>query len=401
MPSISVDELEAWLEPLEDHGDPEPGALFRLPYAPPWLHAVLPAFEGPNHAAQLCWASNGDLLAVWMAGSGEGTAGMNVVLSRLSSPAGPWSDPERISEDDTRSEQNPLLWCEPSGRLHLLHTAQEVRDPDAARDSEGAFSMQWTARLRHRHSDDHGHSWSSSRDLIDTTAFCRHPPLLQQDGSWYLPIYRSTAEGGLFGHDFSEILHLEADLSVRAVIPVPNSLGRVHGSLVPSAVGNALLLFFRSRLADRIYRAQAPMPCAGSSDPPLFSEPVATDLPNNNSSIQALRLSSGRLALIFNRFGLSPEEPQQWGEARWPRTRWPLSVAISDDDGRSWPWIRDIMTSQGFCGEDNWFANGRLEYPTLLEGPPGVLHAAFSWMNQAAIRYVRCHEFDVLGVAPD
>jgi predicted neuraminidase len=394
-------DLDAWLDPLADQPDPQPGELFRLPYAPPWIHAVLPALDGPNHAAQLCWAANGDLLAVWMAGSGEGTAGMNVVLSRLTGPAGVWSEPLRISEDDSRSEQNPLLWCEPGGRLHLLHTAQEVRDPSADHGAEGAFSMQWTARIRHRSSDDHGQSWSPTRDLIDTPAFCRHPPLAQADGSWLLPIYRSTPEGGLFGHDYSEILHLEPDLAVRAVMAVPRSLGRVHGSLVPSADGQQLLLFCRSRLADRIYRATAVRSGPDADAAYQFGEPEATALPNNNSSIQALRLSSGRLALIFNRFSVNREQPLYWGDATWPRTRWPLSVAISDDDGRTWPWIRDLMTSQGYCGEDNWFANGRLEYPTLLEGPPGVLHAAFSWMNQAAIRYLRCHEFDVLGVAPD
>ncbi|MDB4682374.1 exo-alpha-sialidase, partial [Synechococcus sp. AH-551-A10] len=80
-----------------------------------------------------------------------------------------------------------------------------------------------------------------------------------------------------------------------------------------------------------------------------WSSPHPTDLPNNNSSIQACRLVSGRLALIFNRFGFlpdpnDPDASSAWGEARWPRTRWPLSIAISADDGQSWPWIRDIDT---------------------------------------------------------
>ena len=121
-------------------------------------------------------------------------------------------------------------------------------------------------------------------------------------------------------------------------------------------------------------------------------------LPNNNSSIQACRLSSGRLALIFNRFAFPPDQDSlEWGEARWPRTRWPLSIALRDDDGISWPWIRDLDTGFGFCGESNWTLNGQLAYPTLIEGMPGELHVAYSWAGRHSIRYVCLNESDFLG----
>lgn len=380
------------------HLDPEPGQLFQLPFAPPWIHAVLPPLDGPNHASQLCWSQAGELLCVWMAGSGEGTAGMNVVLSRLDHPSSTWSEPVRISDDDVRSEQNPLIWRAHCGRLHLVHTAQEVREPNARSEAQGAFSMQWTARLRHRFSDDNGHTWSETRDLLDASAFCRHPPLATEDGCWLLPIYRSTEEGGLFGHDFSELLHLDADLQLLNVFAIPRSVGRVHGSLVPSADGNGLLLFFRSRLADRIYRSESLISRVEGQLSLEFSEPSPTSLPNNNSSIQAKRLASGRLAMIFNRFSIQGDQPQHWGDAVWPRTRWPLSIAISNDDGLTWPWIRDLDQSLGFCGSENWFLNGRLGYPAIEEGPDGIIHVSYSWMNQSAIRYLRLEENDILGV---
>lgn len=393
-------DLSQWQREFSDvNGDfPEPGELFQIPYAAPWLHSVLPPEEGPNHASQLCWSSKGELLCTWMAGSGEGTAGMNIVLSSLSGPNGIWSAPVRISEDDSRSEQNPLLWREPGGRLHLLHTAQSVREPGSSRTNDEAFSMQWTARLRIRSSDDDGATWNSSRDLIDTTAFCRHSPLLLGDGSWLLPIYRSTEEGGQFGHDYSEVLHLDQRLQVLKSFSVPRSTGRVHGSLVPSTDSDGFLLFLRSRLADRVYRSTAKLNYGGNGDLDLhFSEPIATSLPNNNSSIQAKRLASGRLVIVFNRFSIQADQPQHWGDAVWPRTRWPLSMAISEDDGLTWPWIRDLDGGQGFCGSENWFLNGRLGYPAIEEGPEGNLHITYSWMNQTAIRYLNLEENDILG----
>ena len=143
--------------------------------------------------------------------------------------------------------------------------------------------------------------------------------------------------------------------------------------------------------------------CSGSAglclDGKNWSEPVATDLPNNNSSIQALRLSNGLLVMVFNRFSQESisQEPRQWGEAVWPNTRWPMSVAISIDDGDTWPWIRDIDTGDGFIGSANWYTNGQLAYPSVIEGNPGELHIAYSWANRLAIRYVCLNVVDIVG----
>ena len=225
--------------------------------------------------------------------------------------------------------------------------------------------MQWTAVLRHQRlvperldlADPEtwsAEAWSTPVDLLNDPAFCRNPPHPLESGDWLLPIYRSLEEGGAFGHDHSEMLRLDpSGHCLDQHVGVPDSTGRVHGSIVASRDGSQLLQFFRSRLADQIYRS------VSSDDGCTWSAPEPTPLPNNNSSIQACRLASGRLVMICNRFGFAPEptsseEPLDWGEARWPRTRWPLSIAISDDDGLHWPWIRDIDTGFGFCGPMNW-----------------------------------------------
>ena len=150
--------------------------------------ALLEPMGEQNHAPQLCWIRPDVLGCVWMAGSGEGTAGMSVFLSLLSPEAGRWLEPQRISRDVERSEQNPLLFVS-DGCLHLIHSAQLVRDP-ADRDAlEGSsnFSMQWTAVLRHQRlvlerldlADPEtwsAEAWSTPVDLLNDPAFCRNPP---------------------------------------------------------------------------------------------------------------------------------------------------------------------------------------------------------------------------------
>lgn len=358
--------------------------------------ALLEPAGRQNHAPQLCWVNSELLACVWMAGGQEGTAGMSIFISELRRGRTRWSRPRMISGDELRSEQNPILYVACDGRLQLIHTAQHVRDPnDQSWQREGAaFSMQWTAALRNRARSLSSRRWTRSSDLLNDPAFCRHPPYRRNDGYWLLPIYRSLREGGAFGQDHSEVLVLNPDgSSTDQIYTVPKSVGRVHGSIVLSKDGKSLIQFFRSRLADNIYRSY------GSLDGSVWTPPLPISLPNNNSSIQACRLSSGLLAMIYNRFRLDngDQSSQSWGEANWPRTRWPLSIALSPDDGDTWPWIRDIDTGLGFCGTRNWHLNGQLAYPTLLEGNPGELHLAYSWAGREAIRYVCLEESTIIG----
>ena len=400
--------------PLDDSLDHIPHPFSGLIYSTPldlgvWALFCLPDCQ--NHAPQLCWVRDDTLACVWMAGSQEGTASMSIVLSFLTAGNSSWTAPQIVSQDFERSEQNPLLFVA-NDELILIHSSQQIRSSDTPSSYLGSsFSMQWTARLRIQRlslltldpftPDTWAPtSWSSSCDLIDQPAFCRNPPFRRTDGFWLLPIYRSLEQGGAFGFDYSQVLVLASNglglISSSNPVVVPESTGRVHGSIVSSGNNDYLLQFFRSRLADRIYCSRSDL------DGQHWSYPEPTQLPNNNSSIQASRLRSGRLAMIYNRFSFEPDHLnlQEWGEANWPRTRWPLSIALSEDDGVTWPWIRDIDTGLGFCGTGNWTLNGQLAYPSLLEGRLGELHIAYSWGGRTAIRYVCLHEHDIIGIIP-
>ena len=377
----------------------------------PWTWALIPSAGLQNHAPQLCWVDNHTLACVWMAGDQEGTSAMSIMISFLTSEVNAWCKPQMISQDSHRSEQNPLLFVD-GNQLHLIHTAQNSRNSTQLIQPGSSFSMQWTAKLRKQslnidtlkvadQSTWCRDSWTFASDLVEQSSFCRNPPYQRVDGSWLLPTYMSLEKGGAFGHDSSQVLILSPDSVEPQPDPpffdIPQSKGRVHGSIVLSENKLELIQFFRSRLADRIYCSKSDL------DGINWTPPVATSLPNNNSSIQACRLKSGRLAMIYNRFGFDqdPLNPQYWGEANWPRTRWPLAVALSEDDGVTWPWIRDIDTGFGFCGTGNWFLNGQLAYPCLLEGQPGELHIAYSWAGRTAIRYICLEEHHIIGFIPE
>ena len=166
-----------------------------------------------------------------------------------------------------------------------------------------------------------------------------------------------------------------------------------------------LIALFRSRWADNIYYSQS------SDGGESWSIPEATLLPNNNSSIQVTTLASGELALVFNNMSAegalerraslydeiddgdsSRKEPDTTGgkTAFWGAPRAPMTVAISADGGKSWPWLRNLDEGDGYCMTNNSLdkRNREFSYPSIKQGQDGMLHIAYTYFRQA-IKYVR------------
>jgi predicted neuraminidase len=193
---------------------------------------------------------------------------------------------------------------------------------------------------------------------------------------------------------------------------VPGSIGCVHMNVEPLRDGT-LLALFRSRWADNIYASRSAD--RGRS----WTKPVPTALPNNNSSIQFTQLSNGHLALVFNEISAEqaterraslyddiedesgsaveapPPAPGERGgrTAFWGTPRAPMTLAISEDGGRTWPYRRNLEVGDGYCMTNNSRekVNREYSYPSIKQGPDGSLHIAFTYFRQA-IKYVRVHE---------
>ena len=106
----------------------------------------------------------------------------------------------------------------------------------------------------------------------------------------------------------------------------------------------------RSRAADWIYRSES----FDYGD--TWTNPKPTPLPNNNSGICAVKLASGRVAVAYNH----SSAPQALGaQGAWPGLRCPVSIALSEDGGLTFPLIRHIERGQGYIGEENRANNMR------------------------------------------
>ena len=346
------------------------------------VEARLPDGGYPTaHAPALLELPNGDMLCCWFAGTYEGSADIRIICSRLERDGDRWSKPVDISGDPTRSEQNPSLFYGPDDAVWAIYTAQ--LDRQAGKDN-----MQFTSQIRCQKSTDGGKTWGPYETLFAREgSFCRQPIQVLANGRWIFGNWLCTdSVDGLSGDPTAFQISDDQGKTWRQV-DMPNSRGRVHANVVEMDDGH-LLAFMRSREADFIYRSES----FDWGD--TWSEPKPTPLPNNNSSISALRLQSGRVAIAYNPTCTPDPKP---GTAAWPGLRCPVAVALSEDGGLTFPIVRWMERGEGYMGEENRTNNKQYEYPYLMQSRDGMLHLAYAAFTRLGVKYVRFSEEDVLG----
>jgi predicted neuraminidase len=91
-----------------------------------------------------------------------------------------------------------------------------------------------------------------------------------------------------------------------------------------------------------------------------------TKLPNPDSGLNFIRLKSGALVLAYNDSGFY---------------RTPLTVALSIDDGKSWPWKRNIETDKK-----------EFSYPFIIQSRDGNISMVYTADDRHVIRHAEFNE---------
>ncbi len=346
------------------------------------LEALIPpgGYE-TAHAPAMLELPNGDLLCAWFAGSFEGSPDISIVCSRLPAGSDKWESPVKVSNDPSRSEQNPSFFLKNEGEIWLVYTSQLAR-------AEGHDNMQFTSVIRYQKSFDGGITWTESEILFgEEGSFCRQPIQVLSNGRWIFSNWSCSPDVNDLSGD-PTIFRLSDDQGVSwRTVQMSESNGRVHANIIELDTGH-LISLMRSRFADFIYRSES------NDYGDTWSIPQPTILPNNNSSISALKLESGRIAVAYNPTR-APEA--EFGVSSWPGLRCPVAVALSEDGGTTWPLIRNMEPGEGFSGPENSTNNSQYEYPYMMQGRDGMIHLAFAYCNRLGVKYMRFDEAAVSG----
>lgn len=357
--------------------------------------AYLPSPCIQNHAANLAFLADGTLTCVWFGGTMEGMGDISIYMSRLAPGADRWSEPEKMSDDPARSEQNPLIFNAPDDRVWLLYTSQTSGDQDGA-------------VVKCRISADGGKSFAAPTILCDLPGtFVRQQIIVNGNGDWLLPVFRCIS---LPGQRWSGDADTAGVLISRdrgkswQMKEIENSLGAVHMNIVPVGA-DRMIAFFRDRYSENIRASLS------SDQGETWSAPEPTNLPNNNSSIQATRLTDRRIAMVYNHSNAASSDARRQSlydeiesdkapvaemsniparKAIWGVPRAPLSLAVSADAGGHFERKLDLDTGDGYCLSNNSKdrLNREFSYPSITQGPDGALHVAYTYYRRA-IKYVR------------
>ena len=320
--------------------------------------AYLPIIVNSNHADNLLQLRNGDILDFWFAGTWEGRNGVSIAMSRLDRGSKQWTLPMVVAHNPGWSDQNPVPFQAPDGRLWLFHTSQK------------AHKGQTTAVVWDLTSDDNGYTWSAPKMLFSEPGSFIRQPLVVFHNQWLFPYYHSASFGIIPNaqNDYSAVKISKDGGRTWSGCRVPGSDGLVQMNIVKLSTAR-LIAFFRSRYADWIYESD-------STDGCHWTVPVPTQLPNNNSSIQAIRLRDGHLVMAFNNIqGVTTRGvPLAVG-------RQILSVALSTDDGKTWGWVRDVQAGPE-PPDIRPPEEPTYSYPSIIQSSNGMIQLAFTFRRE-------------------
>lgn len=333
------------------------------------------------HAPALIETEDGGMLCAWFAGSFEGSGDISIVVSKLDPETQTWSIPITVSQGENRSEQNPAFFRHPNGDIWLIYTSQISRQ-------EGKDNMQFSSIIMVQKSRDEGLNWSNAEVLIHNEGtFSRQPIQILSNGRWIFSTWLCEDSADGLTNDPTEFQVSDDEGITWKPIRMPESEGRVHANVIELEKGH-LIAFMRSRFADFIYKSESKD--YGDS----WSVPEATLLPNNNSSISAIKLSSGEIAIAYN---LNSASNATFGKIAWPGLRNPVAVSVSEDGGLTWPIGRIFEQAEGFIGTENKTNNAQYEYPILYQDRQGTLHLVYAYKNRLSVKYVRFTVSDLFG----
>ena len=278
---------------------------------------------GPyKHPACMTELENGDLYLVYYGGAGEYAVDTSVFGSRL-----------KKGETHVDASQADRARSVPLGRQrrHLGSPRRLVWLFYVVR-----YGETWsTSRLQFKVSHDNAETWSDASVLsLDEGDMVRGRPIVLNDGAYLLPIYHETGnDPELVGPD-STSLFLRFDPAKKTWTKTGRS-GRPRGNIQPAVVqlDDHDLIAYCRRGGDYDPKTIGYIVRSESHDGGMtWSEGKDSAFPNPNAAVDFLKLTSGRLLLIFN-------------DSMSRRT--PLTAALSSDQDRTWPVRRNIREGDG------------------------------------------------------
>ena len=332
------------------------------------------------HSSSIVELPNGDLLTCWFQGSGERKA--NDVLingSRLKKGKTKWSKPFLMADTPGQPDCNPILFLTKNDKLFLIwitvqanrwetsilkvKTTSDYKGKDAPNwEWQDVILMKPGKEFEERVKEQFGKY--GRNDLVwaeyalpyeemlieaakdpkkrETGWMTRTHPTILDNGKILLPLYSD-------GFNFGLIAISEDDgLTWKSSLPI---IGR--GLNQPS------LVVHKNGSIDAYMRDDGDEPgriMISRSEDEGYSWTYAqkSEIPNPGASLEVIKLKSGNWLMVYNDIDDG---------------RYSLAVAISNDEGKSWKWKRNLENIK----------SGSFSYPSVIQSKNGDIHITYTY----------------------
>ena len=321
-----------------------------------------PEFPGRyKHPATVAELANGDLYIAYYGGGGEYEQDTAVYGMRLAKGSKTWSRPEIIADTPNRSDGNAAMWQAPDGLVWLFYVTN--------------YGPTWSSAGEVQDFQGRRRTWSDS-DLLgfEEGTMARSRPILLNDGDYLLPLYHETGEDRERTEPDTCSYFLRYSPKEKTWTPTNRIFSKL-GNLQASPVqidDNYLVAYIRrgggfGPMKDGVlYRSES------RDGGRTWTAGKETEFRNPNSAADFIKLANGHLLLVFN--------DNNEGERR------PLTVAISTDNDKSYPYRRNIVNVPG----------DESGYPSAIQTQDGRIHVVYTSAERTVVNHVSFDESAIL-----
>jgi predicted neuraminidase len=197
---------------------------------------------------------------------------------------------------------------------------------------------------------------------MEEGSMVRGQPIVLDTGEYLLPLYNEKGDDREFTDSSSVSYFLRYNPKTQEWTESKNRIRSPEGNLQAQVVQiSATDLFCFMRRGGGYGPTEDGWMLRSDSKDGGFSwtDAVRTDFPNPNSAVELIKLKNGHLLLVYN-------------DSMSDRT--PLTLAVSTDNGETWPFRRMI------AGGDNDFA-----YPYAIQGSDDKIYLIYTTNSRTSI----------------
>lgn len=346
---------------------------------------IFPLHPLHNHSSSITELPNGDLLAAWYRGTGEGGADdVQILGARKSQSQSGWSEPFVLADSQDLPDLNPVLFVDPRERLWLFYSTYLDNDITGVliqycvashTGVEGApgWDRQGVLHCRPKNfAESYGGlleeiaveraaelvSNPKLRTIFDRQGelaqtklgqrlgwMTRTPPVMVGAGRMMIGLYHDAFACSITAYTDDDGATWGFSEPIQATL-----LGCIQPAIARRNDGTLIALMRDNGKPKQIRESSS------TDRGETWSRVTPIDIPNPGSSVASVALKSGSWLLVCNDL---------------PKGRHRLTAYLSDDEGTTWP-IRRVL-------DEIPEGAGELHYPTLIQSGDGHVHLTYTY----------------------